>query len=374
MFQNQANSHSKALSINNQPNLANILTAKDSEFLKQIMSLTGDHKTPQNQQNSSNLLNPLQSISQNQLLMTTNFSVQLSKQDLFSGAYDMTSNVVSGRDQPVSLERSYQKRKKERAFLTFAKLINKSLKKYSFSHTDERVHKSQAIGKWKEFTLKLSNAIKEKEVLINNWLKAYDHFQHKRLSMVFKAMRVQAPRLRIREDKELQVRVRTESKLITQTFYQWITSYNERMHARTQLYKATQFWSDRTQKRHLVKWQNFIIKKKEARLKYRNFYLVRCIFELLRKGVPRDLIKQKTLKGLQGSSVESDMKTFFKTLIEVRKLKYYQESQVDDTLYLYTMQVKALIFDQLKQHYLKCSTFKAKLMMKLSSTSLKAWR
>jgi hypothetical protein len=64
----------------------------------------------------------------------------------------------------------------------------------------------------------------------------------------------------------------------------------------------------------------------------------------------------------------------FKTLIEIRKLKHYQESKVDDTITLYEMQMKAIIFNGLKQHYIKSSTFKANQMMKICKATLNAWR
>ena len=55
--------------------------------------------------------------------------------------------------------------------------------------------------------------------------------------------------------------------------------------------------------------------------------------EILRKGVPRELIRD-----------EDNYRDYITKLIDIRNLKYFNEQEVNQTIYLYEMQVKAAIF------------------------------
>jgi len=61
-------------------------------------------------------------------------------------------------------------------------------------------------------------------------------------------------------------------------------------------------------------------------------------------------------------------------LIDIRRQKYIDQNEVNKTVFLFEMQVKAAIFHQMKSDYERISTFKGNQSMKLCSTVISAWR
>lgn len=89
------------------------------------------------------------------------------------------------------------------------------------------------------------------------------------------------PYLRRLEDKELKLRVGVEDRLKNCIFFTWIESFNNRVAYRQSLYAAISHWSKRNIKQHYQKWIRIVKRRKDDKLKYRNFFMVRCIMELL---------------------------------------------------------------------------------------------
>lgn len=85
---------------------------------------------------------------------------------------------------------------------------------------------------------------------------------------------------------------------------------------------------------HLDKLRLNALKQRENKFKYRNFFLVKCMLEIMKRNVPRELYAEDT----------ETYETMVKRLIEIRRLKRYNEEEVQRTIFLFEMQVKAAIF------------------------------
>lgn len=165
----------------------------------------------------------------------------------------------------------------------------------------------------------------------------------------FESLAVLGKYLKQTEVRELALRQCVEFKLTNATFYRWIDSYNTRVHYRHQYFKATQHWRIGRQQALFDKLKAFTITQRANKFKFRNFFLVKCITEIMKRGVPRELYRNET------DSYGDELKR----LIDLRRLKFVDENEINQTIYLYDMQVKAAIFQQLKNDYERISTFKA---------------
>lgn len=131
--------------------------------------------------------------------------------------------------------------------MLLGKLYHQHRRENNFSFSPKVMHVGMAFDRWKSLTLKLRQAIFAKERFINQWLIAYEHYRNKTITKCFQAFRIMGTHLRVTENKELELRSQVEEKLLNATFYRWIDSFNQRMHYREQVLKATAHWSDRVQ-------------------------------------------------------------------------------------------------------------------------------
>ena len=76
------------------------------------------------------------------------------------------------------------------------------------------------------------------------------------------------------------------------------------------------------------------MKEKENKFKFRNFFLVKCLLEIMKRNVPRELYAADT----------DTYDGIVRRLIEIRRLKRYNEEEVQNTIFLFEMQIKAAIF------------------------------
>lgn len=158
---------------------------------------------------------------------------------------------------------------------------------------------------------------------------AYEHYRSKLLRKGLHSLAILGRYLRTTEQKELRLRARVEKRLSQATFYQWIASFNRRVQFRHQLFTASQYWSQGCQAKHFAMLRAHTYRQREQRYKYRNFFLVKCILELLKRSLPRDLQPR------DASSYEE----MFNRLICSRRLKHYNGMQVARTVHLFNMQV-----------------------------------
>lgn len=79
--------------------------------------------------------------------------------------------------------------------------------------------------------------------------------------------------------------------------------------------------------------------------------------------MPRDLYRDES------HSYEGE----FRRLISLRRLKRVDEAELAQTMFLFKMQVKAAVFQQMKSDYERISMFKAKQGMRMSSEVIGAW-
>ena len=139
---------------------------------------------------------------------------------------------------------------------------------------------------------------------------AYDHYQTKILKKSFNTLREMGPYLRRLEDKELKLRVWVEDKLKNCTFFTWIESFNSRISYRQNLYLAINHWSKKSLQEHFMKWICFNQRRKNDKIKYRNFFMVKCIIEFLSRQVPRKVIKE-----------QHSYRDLIQTLVDIRSMK-----------------------------------------------------
>ena len=85
---------------------------------------------------------------------------------------------------------------------------------------------------------------------------------------------------------------------------------------------------------YFYKLRAFTHYQRENKFKYRNFFLVKCVLEIMKRGVARDLYNTDT----------ETYKELIQRLIDIRRLKYLDQNEVNKTVFLFEMQVKAAIF------------------------------
>lgn len=90
----------------------------------------------------------------------------------------------------------------------------------------------------------------------------------------------------------------------------------------------------KTMQNHLDKLRLNALKQRENKFKYQNFFLVKCMLEIMKRNVPRDIYAEDT----------ETYEAMVRRLIEIRRLKRYNEEEVQRTIFLFEMQVKAAIF------------------------------
>ena len=246
----------------------------------------------------------------------------------------------------------------------FARVFASRRRDNNFSFSPKSFHLTMAFARWRTLTLRMREAVQTKERFINHWLLAYEHYRIRQLKKSFDSLRILGKHLKATEQKEMQLRYQVEDKLLNTIFYQWIDSYNSRVSYRQKLFRATQHWSTRTQFKYFFKIRAHTNYQRESKFKYRNFFLVRCITEILRRGVPKQLY-QSELGSYSG---------LLQRLIDLRRLKHIDDNEVTRTLYLFEMQVKAAIFHQMKSDYERISTFKGTRSMKLCTSVIASWR
>ncbi|CDW77942.1 UNKNOWN [Stylonychia lemnae] len=313
---------------------------QETEFLKNIINLSGQSQfikmKPDYQRNSQlgHLLD--QNTTAKNALLTTAMTPQLSKQDL-KITYEPTQTELR------SLERNYQKRKKENALVTMGKFMMKQLKFYSFANSDPSIHLQKAYRRWNYHSQIMTQLIVKKELFINKWMKAYEHYNFKAQKKVFKGILETGAKLKVVQQIELQVRDNFESRLTNLIFFQWVEKFNRRVQYRNNLFKATQCWAKNSQSKHLALWKCFVGQQKDTKMKFRNFQMINIVKTFLQNGVPRKLYKDQQTFGDQ-----------FQTLVVIRKLKSLDQVEFDQTIYLYVNDEEMLQNDSFMERlYLK---------------------
>jgi len=59
------------------------------------------------------------------------------------------------------------------------KFMMKQLKYYSFSNSDPSIHLLKAFRRWRYKAEIITQILIKKELFINKWMKAYEHFNYK---------------------------------------------------------------------------------------------------------------------------------------------------------------------------------------------------
>lgn len=211
---------------------------------------------------------------------------------------------------PPTLEQSYRQRKRDKAVLLYAKVFQNHRGKSKF--TAKVLHVALAFLKWKELAQKLRQAVNQKELFINQWLIASETYRYNTQRKALQALRFMGKYLKQTEDRELQLRSQTEGRQLFSLFYQWIESYNQRVGFREKLFRATAHWSHKSQTSYFYRLRAHTHYQRENKFKYRNFFLVKCVLEIMKRGVPRDLYHGDT----------DTYHEIIQRLIDIRRLKY----------------------------------------------------
>eukprot|EP00347_Sterkiella_histriomuscorum_P009902 403339438 len=310
---NQSQIHSEKQLLFTQP------TAQETEFIKNIINLSGQKaiiaQTTQPQSNFNKNFS-LTGFSQN--LFLTNFGITQSNMQSQDLVIEPSSNQLR------SLERSYQKRKKERALGNINKVLVKQLKMTTFNEQNIDFITQKAFQKWALVARTQTHVIKQKEDFINKWMVAFEHYNFKRYATVFQALKNVGIKLRDLEERELKLRCQFENKLINTTFFTWIDKLNRRINYRKQLYKAVNHWSSRLNIKTIQKWKIFMHQQQDVKLRFRNFKMINYIKAFLSLGVPNDIKNQ-----------DSNYSDQLQTLIEIRKLKHFNPEEVNQSIYFY---------------------------------------
>lgn len=85
---------------------------------------------------------------------------------------------------------------------------------------------------------------------------------------------------------------------------------------------------------YFYKLRAFSNYQRENKFKYRNFFLVKCVIEIMKRGVPKELYNTDT----------DTYHDLVQRLIDMRRLKYLDQNELNKTVFLFEMQVKAAIF------------------------------
>jgi hypothetical protein len=90
---------------------------------------------------------------------------------------------------------------------------------------------------------------------------------------------------------------------------------------------------------------------------------MKCVVEIMKRFIPRDLYRSES------HPYEAE----FRRLIGLRRLKRLDEAEVNKTMFLFNMQVKAALFQQMKSDYERISMFKAKQAMRQCLEVIDSW-